>query len=93
MPNVDFQPADQDEDRDITAASSANKLTAKIHRDNKMKELQGEAARFLWTDGLSVHFTRYMLDAQGYGYEPEPKGDVPEDEETGHAATEIGERK
>ena len=89
VPNVDFQPADQDEDRDITAASSANKLTAKIHRDNKMKELQGETARFLWTDGLAVHFTRYMLDAQGYGYEPEPKGDVPEDEETGHAATEL----
>lgn len=89
VPNVDFQPSDQDDDRDITAASSANKLTAKIHRDNKMKELQGEAARFLWTDGLSVHFTRYVLDAQGYGYEPEPKGDVPEDEETGRAATEL----
>lgn len=89
VPGVMFEPSDQDEDADITAASSADKLKTKIQRDNKMKELQGETARFLWTDGLAVHFSRYMLDAQGYGYEPEPKGDVPEDEETGHAGTEV----
>jgi len=89
VPGVLFEPTDQDDDRDITAASSADKLKAKISRDNKLKELQGEGARFLWTDGLSVHFSRYVLDAQGYGYEPPPKGDVPEDEETGEAATEI----
>lgn len=89
VPAVDFEPSDPDDDRDITAAASANKLIAKIQRDNKMKELQGEAARFLWTDGLCVHFSRYILDAQGYGYEPEPQGDVPEDEETGTAATAI----
>ena len=89
MPGVLFEPSDQDDDRDITAAASADKLKSKISRDNKMKELQGEAARFLWTDGIAVHLSRYVLDAQGFGYEPPPRGDVPEDEETGEAATEI----
>ena len=89
VPGVLFEPSDQDDDRDITAAASADKLKSKISRDNKMKELQGEAARFLWTDGIAVHLSRYVLDAQGFGYEPPPRGDVPEDEETGEAATEI----
>ena len=89
VPGVLFEPADQDEDADITAAASADKLKSKICRDNRMKDLQGECARFLWTDGIAVHFSRYMLDAQGFGFEPPPKGDVPEDEETGEAATAI----
>jgi hypothetical protein len=90
VPGTRFEPSDPDSDRDITAASNSEKVKTKIERDNKMKELQGEAARLLWTDGLSVHLTRYVLDAQAFGYEPEPEGDVPEDEETGEAEHAIG---
>ena len=90
VPGTSFDPTDPDSDRDITASSSAEKLKTKIERDNDMKGRQEELARFLWTDGVGVHFTRYMLDAQAFGYESEPEGDVPEDEETGEAATAIG---
>ena len=90
VPGTSFNPSDPDSDRDITAASNAEKLKTKIERDNDLKGRQEETARFLWTDGVSVHFTRYVLDAQAFGYESEPEGDVPEDEETGEAATAIG---
>ena len=90
VPGTRFEPGDPDNDRDITASSNAEKLKTKIERDNRMKELQGEAARFLWTDGLSVHTTLYVLDAQAFGYEEEPEGEVPEDEETGESAHAIG---
>ena len=90
VPGTRFEPSDPDSDRDITAASNSEKLKTKIERDNRMRELQGEAARFLWTDGVAVHLTRYVLDAQAFGFEPEPEGDVPEDEETGEAEHAIG---
>jgi hypothetical protein len=90
VPGTRFEPGDPDSDRDITASSNAEKLKSKVERDNRLKELQGETARFLWTDGLAVHLTRYVLDAQAFGYEPEPEGEVPEDEETGESEHAIG---
>ena len=68
VPGSRFEPADPDSDRDITASSNSEKLKTKIIRDNRMRELQGETARFLWTDGVGVHFTRYVLDAQAFGF-------------------------
>ena len=90
VPGSRFEPSDPDSDRDITAASNSEKLKTKIERDNRMRELQGECARFLWTDGVAVHLTRFVLDAQAFGFEPEPEGEVPEDEETGEAESAIG---
>jgi hypothetical protein len=89
VPVSRFEPTDPVNDVDITSADRAEKLKTKIVRDNNMKARQEEESRFLWTDGLAVTFTRYELDAQAFGYEPEPEGDVPEDEETGEAATAI----
>ena len=86
VPTVRFKPRSADNDADITAASSAEKLKVAIERNNKMKSLMSQMARFLCTDGRSLQFTRYMKDGQQFGYEEpqlgsEEESTVPEDEE------------
>lgn len=86
VPSPRFEPRDPNNDADITAAETAEKLKKYIERNNKMKSLMAEMSRFLWTDGLSVFFSRYVKDGQRFGYE-EPHEEeledetVPEDEE------------
>ena len=79
VPTVRFEPDDPEDDAQITAAEAAEKLKKKIERDNKMLGLQAEVSRFLWTDGLSVYWTRYIRDGQRFGWEPNPPEVVPED--------------
>lgn len=81
FPSPRFEPCDPDNDADITAADAAEKLKFGIERDNRMKTLMMDMARYLWTDGEAVFFTHYMKDGQKYGYEDETQEQetVPED--------------
>src|SRR5215469_4044899 len=79
VPSPRFSPVDKDNDADITAAQNADKLKKEIELRNKMKQLMSEMARFLWTDGLAVFFSRYMKDGQRFGYE-EPHEEELEEE-------------
>ena len=104
VPSPRFSPVDKDNDADITAAQNADKLKKEIELRNKMKQLMSEMARFLWTDGLAVFFSRYMKDGQRFGYEepheeeleeetvPETEEAISaEEEESGIAEAEEGE--
>lgn len=86
VPHVRFEPSDLDDDADITAADKADELQPQIDRNNKLISLMAEMGRFLWTDGRSTVFTRYIKDGTRFGYqkpklEAEEQETVPEDEE------------
>ena len=92
-PNVRFEPVDSQDDTDITAADSANNLRKHIERLNKMLGLGAEQARLLWTDGVAIKLTRYVKDGPRFGYEPEPEGVVPEDENEANASGDGGNQE
>lgn len=82
FPTTRAKPSNPKEDADITAAESAEKLIEEmIRKGNGLKVEQSDLARLLWTDGRSWQRTRYMLNAQKYGYEDESEPVVPENEE------------
>jgi hypothetical protein len=81
VPKAHFEPIDPDSDVDINAAEGAEKLEEKIERDNQMKSKMEDMSRFLWTDGLAVFHSMYVLDGQQFGYESEEEEAVPEDED------------
>jgi hypothetical protein len=68
-PSVRFEPDDQANPADVTAAESSDGARKLIERANDMITLQEEMARFLWTDSRSLTYTHYVLDAQRFGYE------------------------
>ena len=81
VPKAHFEPIDSDSDVDINAAEGAEKMETKVERDNQMKSKMEDMSRFLWTDGLSVFHSMYVLDGQQFGYETEDLEAVPEDED------------
>jgi hypothetical protein len=81
VPTVRFKPRAPDDDAGITAARSAEALKEAIVRRNKILTMLEDVTRYLYVDGLMVAHTYYMRDAQRFGYLPEPKDVVPEDEE------------
>lgn len=81
FPTTRFKPFDPQEDRDITAAKGAEKLAEEIvRRGNGLRDLMTDESYFLWTDGRSMNYTRYVLDAQRFGYKEDAPEVVPEDE-------------
>lgn len=86
VPTPRFRPRDRQNDADITAAEKADKIRKEIEFRNKMIALQAEMARFLYTDGRAIYFSRYMKDGSRFGYEDKEQEEleeetVPEDEE------------
>jgi hypothetical protein len=82
VPTVRFKPRAPDDDAGITAARSAEALKENVERSNNMLGLLEDVVRYLYVDGLMVAHTYYMRDAQRFGYLPEPKNVVPENEES-----------
>lgn len=95
FPTTRAKPSNPKEDADITAAESAEKLIEEIIRKaNGMKVEAADLARLLWTDGRSWQRTRYMRNAQKYGYEDANEPVVPENEEAeAEQSTQTGEPK
>lgn len=82
VPNVRWEPQDADSDAEITATDAADKFVKVISRNNDLTMIQTDAARYLWTDGRFLYYTRYMLDGQRFGWENDDENDeiVPETE-------------
>jgi hypothetical protein len=68
-PSVRFEPDDPSNPADVQAAESSDGARRLIERANNMIVLQEDIARFLWTDSRCLIYTRYVLDAQRFGYE------------------------
>jgi hypothetical protein len=83
IPKVRFEPQDPESDGDITAADRADDYRKVFSRDNDLKKLHTDWARYSWTDGRILLYTRHVKDAQRFGYEEEQAAVVPEDETPG----------
>lgn len=57
-PGVNWQPDDMSKAQDVSAAQVAEKYQQKIEKDNDRKALQSDVARFFYTDGRTVLYTR-----------------------------------
>jgi len=71
VPSVRFEADDPTNPADISAAENAEGARRLIDRANDMIVIQEDIARFLWTDGRSCVYTRYVIDAQRFGYATE----------------------
>lgn len=80
VPACRFEPADRDNDVDITMAEGAEQLEERIERDNDLKAKMEDMARYLWTDGRCMFFSTYQLSAEQFGLEDNEPDVVPEDE-------------
>jgi hypothetical protein len=80
FPSTRFEPNDEHNDVDITAADAAERLKSSVERNLGSHVFIRDIDRLLCTDGRVVLEANYTLDAQRFGYEPEPEGVVPEDE-------------
>lgn len=82
FPSTRFMPCRDDRDADITAAQTASKISRYVQRTLGGKELLRRIASILYTDGRAIGFTRYVKDAQRFGFANpnEAEGVVPEDE-------------
>lgn len=68
VPSVRFEPDDPTNPADVDAADSSDGARRLIERANDMIVLQEDIARFLWTDGRTCIYTRYVIDGQRFGY-------------------------
>src|SRR5271156_1717524 len=82
IPSVRFEADDQTNPADIAASENAEGARRLIERANDMIVIQEDIARFLWTDGRSCVYTRYVIDGQRFGYAPQGGSDV--DDELGY---------
>lgn len=80
VPKVRFKSAKPDNDAGITAAQSAEAVKENVIHSNKILTLLEDVGSYLWTDGLTVFHTFYELNAQRFGYGPNPPEVVPENE-------------
>lgn len=71
LPSVRFEADDPTNPADISAAENSDGARKLIERANEMTTIQEDINRFLWTDGRSAVYTRYVIDAQRFGYEHE----------------------
>ena len=80
VPACRFEPADRDNDVDITMAEGAEQLEERIERDNDLKAKMEDMARYLYIDGRCMFFSTYQLSAEQFGLEDDEPDVVPEDE-------------
>jgi hypothetical protein len=82
VPNVRFGPQNSNRDADITAADSADKFVKVIKRNNDLIMVQNDAARYCWTDGRFMYWSRFERNGEKYGWEEEDEPDdiIPETE-------------
>jgi hypothetical protein len=82
IPTVRFEPQDGANDAQITAAESAEKFIKVIERNNDLMMVQNDAARYLYTDGRAIYWSRFEKDGQRFGWEEDDRPDdvVPENE-------------
>lgn len=82
VPPVRFEPQDANNNAQVTAAESAEKFVKVIERNNDLVMIQTDAARYLYTDGRALYWTRFEKDGQRFGWEEDDQPDdlIPENE-------------
>ena len=69
VPRVQFFPNDPDYNPDVTAAEAANCFKDVYTKNSNLRKVMQKAARELCTGGRVMFWTRYVIDAQAYGWE------------------------
>lgn len=73
IPTTRFLPSDFTRESDILFAESASDVTPLIERWNKLQLKNVKAAYFLYTHGIIGGFTRYLEDAERFGWKEVPE--------------------
>ena len=68
LPSVRFEADDPTNPADISAAENSEGARKLIERANDMIVIQEDVNRFLYTDARAAVYTRYVIDAQRFGY-------------------------
>src|SRR6266849_6241986 len=76
LPSVRFEADDPTNPADISAAENSEGARRLIELANDMIVIQEDINRFLWTDGRSCIYTRYVIDGQRFGYAKEGESDL-----------------
>jgi len=76
IPNVRFGPEAGNNDAQITAAESADKYVQVIRRNNDLIMIQTDAARYAYTDGRWIYWSRFIKDGQRFGWEEDDAPDT-----------------
>ena len=76
LPSVRFEPQNPTDAADLSASENSEKARLLIERNNKMLGLQADCWRYLWTDSIAFAYTRYVLDAQRFGYDHDVSDDL-----------------
>src|SRR5215475_13307343 len=94
LPNVRFQPADPENDPDVTAAAAADEFKECFAKNNDLKKLHSAAAGMMCTDGRVLFYTTYRLDGQRFGFEDddEHRGIAPEEDADTPAKQKVNRR-
>ena len=70
---VRYQPADAQDDQDLTIARKGSTIQAYIERSNKIMSLQQVQLLYLWLTGSYFCYTRYVIDEKRSGTSPQPQ--------------------
>ena len=90
VPPTRFEAQDANDNKQITAACSAQKFVKVIARNNPLKVLQNDATRFLWCDSRYIYWSRFVRDGQKFGWENNDAPEyVPENEPSDEEAEQI----
>lgn len=81
VPKVEFFPMNPDYGPDRVAAEEADRFKDIWSRNNNLHGLLTDIARMFCHEGRVLMWTRYVLNAQEYGYEGGSAPTVPEDEQ------------
>ncbi len=80
VPKCRFQPADADNEDDLSIAQKASTIHAYTERQNKIKALQKLEILYLWCSGSYFAYTRHIIDANRAGVQKIPVYDMQEQE-------------
>lgn len=90
LPSVRFEADNPTNPADISASENSEGARRLIERANDMIVIQEDINRFLWTDGRSCIYTRYVVDGQRFGYASE-ESEI--DEELAYLPAHEGEEE
>lgn len=71
-PTVRFWPSKPSRREDQATANAASDVAALISRNNKLQDIQVQAAYYLWTDGAVAGYVRYVTDGEEFGVTETP---------------------
>lgn len=80
VPKVEFFPANSEYPPDQDMADVADDLKDIWAKNNNLMALLQDTAKIFWNEDRALHWTRYELNGEAYGYEDTEEPVVPEDQ-------------